>query len=90
MGETTTVRLDSGQIAQLDRLVALKAFSSRSEAIRVILSRGIDEILGKELAEVTLPGLEKDAPLNDGELMNIGKILFNKPLSEIIAEERER
>ena len=89
MEESITARLDKKDIFALDKFVELGYFSSRSEAIRTILSKGIKELLEKDLTDDLIAEIAEEPQLSDEELVEIGKVLFNRPLSEIVAEGRE-
>ena len=89
MEESITTRLDKKDISTLDKFVELGYFSSRSEAIRTILSNGIDELLMIDLTDDLIAEIAEEPQLSDEELLEIGKILFDRPLSEIVAEGRE-
>ena len=89
MEERVIAKLDKKDIAVLDIFVKLGYFSNRSEAIRTILSKGIKELLEKDLTDDLVAEIAEEPQLSDEELVEIGKVLFNRPVSEIVAEGRE-
>ena len=89
LDESITARLDKKDISTLDKLVELGYFSSRSEAIITNLSKGIKELLEKDLTDDLITEIAEEPKLSDEELLEIGKMLLDRPLSEIVAEGRE-
>lgn len=90
LDEVVTTRIDKHLLDQIDKLVASGKFSNRSEAIRDILSRGMNEILQNELIGDLVSEIEDDSEIPDEELLEISGKIFNRPISQIIAEERDR
>lgn len=90
MDEVITSRLNKKNIDLIDRFVDLGYFSSRSEAIRSILSEGLKELFNRELKKGISNDLETKPKLSNEELIKQGTKLFNRSVADIIAEGRER
>lgn len=90
MDEVITTRLEKHYIHLLDQFVSQGRFKSRSEAIRTLLLVGIDSIITKNLQEGQSLTTNQPSVLSTEELLEIGEILFKRPIVEMVAEGRKR
>ncbi|OLS19266.1 MAG: hypothetical protein HeimC3_46320 [Candidatus Heimdallarchaeota archaeon LC_3] len=90
MEEIVTTRIEKTVLNQIDKFVSSGYFVSRSEAIRHIISKGISDIVKVDMMNDLLEEVEVDSEITDEELMKISKKIFDKPIAEIISENRER
>lgn len=88
--EVVNSRLEKKDVKMLDQLVELGYFSSRSEAIRNILSASLKEFFEKHHKSEILEQLEKPPTLSDEQLLEIGKSLFGSSVVKIVTEGRTR
>lgn len=88
--EVVNSRLEKKDVKLLDQLVELGYFSSRSEAIRNILSSSLKEFFEKHHKSEILEQLEKPPTLSDEQLLEIGKSLFGSSVVKIVTEGRTR
>jgi Arc/MetJ-type ribon-helix-helix transcriptional regulator len=90
MEETVTARLEKTLVTQIDNLVESGQFTSRSEAIRYLLSKGLNDILKVDLMKDLVDEIEDEKEITDEELFEISAKIFDRPISEILSEQRER
>ena len=90
LNETITARLDQEDIELLDKFVRMGLFSTRSEAIRILLSRELKEVAKKQVKIDILDKLEMKPSLTEEELLDISSVIFPSPVASHIAEGRER
>jgi len=91
MDEVITSRLSKELVAKVDRAVSRGYFRSRSDALRAIVERYLDEhpelFLGKEIENL----LASAPDLSDRELEKIGSKLFRDvSVAKLVAEGRGR
>lgn len=90
MHETVTSRLEQEDIEYLDKLIKMGHFSNRSEAIRIIVSKELKEIMKKQFNKKIQEELEKKSLLKNEKLIEYAKILFPSSVADVVAEGRTR
>jgi len=70
-GNVVMTRLDDGDVKQIDALVEVEAFKSRSEAAAYFIKQGI--IARKDLFEKIMPTVEKIKELKERAQRELGK-----------------
>ena len=90
MHETVTSRLEQEDIEYLDKLIKMGYFSNRSEAIRIIVSKELKEIIKKQFDTGIQKNLENKSILKAEELIEYAKILFPSTVADTVAEGRIR
>ena len=90
MDEVVTSRLDKKDIVQIDKFVQLGYYKNRSEAIRQLIAKGIQDLIEQDILGDLEANFESKRQLTDADLLKIGGIIFNKPVEELVAEGRHR
>ena len=90
MDEVVTSRLDKKDIAQIDKFVQLGYYTDRSEAIRQLIAKGLQDLIEQDILGNLDTIFESKRLLTDAELLEIGTIIFKKPVEELVAEGRHR
>ena len=90
LNETITARLNPEDIELLDKFVRMGLFSSRSEAIRLLLSRELKEIAKEQVKLDILDKFDMKPLLTEEKLLDVSSVLFPSPVASHIAEGRER
>ena len=88
--EVVNSRLPKKELELLDRLVALGYYSNRSEAIRVLLTKGLQDFVEEQLDAGFLERLATPPLLTEDQLVEIGKMLFGPSVTKLVEEARER
>lgn len=84
------IRLSRQDARNLDRLVKLGIYRSRTEAIRAMIQAGADEQVGRYLMnETVLDALNELLEYEKGNGSNPLRIITGKTAAEIVAEGRQ-
>jgi len=84
------IRLSRQDARNLDRLVKLGIYRSRTEAIRAMIQAGADEQVGRYLMnETVLDALNELLEYEKGNGSNPLRITTGKTAAEIVAEGRQ-
>lgn len=87
MDEVVSVRVNNKDIDFIEKLIKEGKFKNRSSAFRKLVEIGIEEIR-KEFLFDNIINLD-DIEFTEEEAFKIGRILFDKPVAEIVSESRE-
>lgn len=90
MGEIITVRLGRKEIRLLNELVKMGYFNNRSEAVRIVLKKALQEFVVDELKSKIVKKLGSPIQLTEEQLLKYGDTLFGNSVAEKVTEGRER
>jgi len=87
MDDVVATRLNKDQLETIDLLIKQGKFKNRSDAIRNLISSGLEHYLDKTNNQLQL--LFGEPQMSKQELQDVSKIIFDKPISELVSEMRE-